>query len=327
MTVQYAGASFNARLGYSGRVAARPARRRVRDVDRADGAALAVSRAAVERAGLLDETLFLYVEDVEWSLRIRRAGFAVVFVPEARRAPQGLGVDRRPRVDDEPLLRHAQHDRRRRAPRAAAARRARRCGARSSSARISRRRCVASARARGGARGRSPAGATRAPAGLGQRSSRVDGLVRARRGVPREPRARARGRARDHSSGAASTSSTASAIAAGRAGRTAAPRRRPISGSDAGVRAGDRAAARHRLERRLPEALVERREDERRRASVAGRRARPSGRARAPRRRPAARRSRRRPSARAAAPAARGARARTPRTAARGSCAATRRAG
>ena len=82
-TVQYAGATFNARLGYSGRVATTGADV-LRDVDRADGAALAVSRAAVERAGLLDETLFMYVEDIEWSLRIRRAGFAVVFVPRAR---------------------------------------------------------------------------------------------------------------------------------------------------------------------------------------------------------------------------------------------------
>jgi len=31
----------------------------------------------------LDEELFAYVEDVEWSLRIRAAGFAVVFVPDA----------------------------------------------------------------------------------------------------------------------------------------------------------------------------------------------------------------------------------------------------
>ena len=44
---------------------------------------MAVSRAAIERAGLLDERLFLYVEDVDWSLRIRKAGFAVVFVPDA----------------------------------------------------------------------------------------------------------------------------------------------------------------------------------------------------------------------------------------------------
>jgi GT2 family glycosyltransferase len=81
--VQYAGATFNARLGYSGRVATSGAAV-LRDVDRADGAALAVSAAAATRAGLLDETLFMYVEDVEWSLRVRRAGFAVVFVPGAR---------------------------------------------------------------------------------------------------------------------------------------------------------------------------------------------------------------------------------------------------
>ncbi len=82
VTVQYAGASFNARLGYSGRVVTTAAAT-VRDVDRADGAAFAVSKAAAEHAGLLDETLFLYVEDVDWSLRIRRAGFAVVVVPQA----------------------------------------------------------------------------------------------------------------------------------------------------------------------------------------------------------------------------------------------------
>ena len=34
--------------------------------------------------GLLDDALFLYVEDVDWSLRMRAAGFAVVLVPDAR---------------------------------------------------------------------------------------------------------------------------------------------------------------------------------------------------------------------------------------------------
>lgn len=82
-SVQYAGARFNARIGYSGRVQTSGADE-LRDVARADGAALAVSRAAVERAGLLDEDLFAYVEDVEWSLRIRSAGLAIVFVPDAR---------------------------------------------------------------------------------------------------------------------------------------------------------------------------------------------------------------------------------------------------
>jgi GT2 family glycosyltransferase len=81
-SVQYAGATFNARLGYSGRVSTRrlPG---LRDVGRADGAALAVSRDAVERAGYLDDSLFMYVEDVDWSLRMRAAGFAVVLVPDA----------------------------------------------------------------------------------------------------------------------------------------------------------------------------------------------------------------------------------------------------
>ena len=56
----------------------------MRDVESATGAAMAVSRTALERVGLLDEELFAYVEDVEWCLRIRRAGFGVVFVPGAR---------------------------------------------------------------------------------------------------------------------------------------------------------------------------------------------------------------------------------------------------
>jgi GT2 family glycosyltransferase len=87
-SVQYAGARFNKWLGYSGRVRTNGPNE-LRDVARADGSALAVSRAAVEQAGLLDEQLFAYVEDVEWSLRIRRAGFGVVFVPDARARHKG----------------------------------------------------------------------------------------------------------------------------------------------------------------------------------------------------------------------------------------------
>jgi GT2 family glycosyltransferase len=95
-TVQYAGARFRAWLGWSGRQTGygRPgaATNSGGDVDRADGAAMAVSRAAVERAGLLDEELFAYVEDVDWSLRIRRAGLAVVHVPAARVRHKGSGA-------------------------------------------------------------------------------------------------------------------------------------------------------------------------------------------------------------------------------------------
>lgn len=82
--VQYAGARVP-RWGYGrGRSLSS-----LGDTDRADGAAMAVSRAAFVRAGPLAEELFAYVEDVEWSLRIRRAGFAVVFVPDARIVHKG----------------------------------------------------------------------------------------------------------------------------------------------------------------------------------------------------------------------------------------------
>ena len=45
---------------------------------------MAISREAIETVGLLDEDLFAYVEDVDWALRIRRAGMKVVFAPGAR---------------------------------------------------------------------------------------------------------------------------------------------------------------------------------------------------------------------------------------------------
>ena len=82
----YAGAGFHPYLGRSRhRGFGRPdAPGALEDTERATGAAMAVSRAAIEEVGLLDEELFLYTEDLEWSLRIRNAGFAVVYVPAAR---------------------------------------------------------------------------------------------------------------------------------------------------------------------------------------------------------------------------------------------------
>ena len=82
----YAGAGFDPVLGRSrhegfGRPDEPGA---LEDTIRATGTGMAVSRTAIDAAGLLDEELFLYAEDLEWSLRIREAGFAVVYVPEAR---------------------------------------------------------------------------------------------------------------------------------------------------------------------------------------------------------------------------------------------------
>lgn len=49
----------------------------------AHGAAMLVSRAVVEQAGTLDESFFLYYEELDWSMRILRAGFQIYYQPEA----------------------------------------------------------------------------------------------------------------------------------------------------------------------------------------------------------------------------------------------------
>ncbi|MBI4568418.1 MAG: glycosyltransferase family 2 protein [Planctomycetes bacterium] len=71
-----------------------------RRVTFASGCALLVAADAVRRVGLLDETLAMYGEDADWSLRFAAAGYAMEYAPEAvvlhkggssarRRSPDG----------------------------------------------------------------------------------------------------------------------------------------------------------------------------------------------------------------------------------------------
>ena len=193
--VQWAGQRVGLRTGYSGR----PRGHGQPDgfafsvegrTDRAVGALMAVSREAIERAGLLDDDLFAYVEDVDWSLRIREAGFECVFVPAARAVARAERFDRRRGVDRDRLLRHAEHDRR---VRAALAVRCRRDGAAAGvRARRVPRACRAGAAVgRGGAGGagwvaRRAGGAARSAERV--RRALVDLGGRSRGGGPREPR-------------------------------------------------------------------------------------------------------------------------------------------
>lgn len=55
----------------------------LREVDYVIGAAMALRREVVERIGLLDEGFFLYFEDTDYCYRARRAGFRVVYAPQA----------------------------------------------------------------------------------------------------------------------------------------------------------------------------------------------------------------------------------------------------
>lgn len=87
--VWYAGARYDARLPYNGRqegygqpatvIATEPY-----PTGRLSGAAVLVPVRVLERVGLLAADLFLHMEDVEWSLRMRAAGFGLWVVPAAR---------------------------------------------------------------------------------------------------------------------------------------------------------------------------------------------------------------------------------------------------
>ena len=54
------------------------------DSDYVTGCALLMRRAAIELVGLLDESFFLYWEDVDWSCRARQRGYKLLVVPTAR---------------------------------------------------------------------------------------------------------------------------------------------------------------------------------------------------------------------------------------------------
>lgn len=57
---------------------------KARPVDFINGCGLMIARKAIKRVGLLDERYFMYWEEADWCVRVRRAGFSVHFEPEAR---------------------------------------------------------------------------------------------------------------------------------------------------------------------------------------------------------------------------------------------------
>jgi GT2 family glycosyltransferase len=54
-----------------------------RQVDWVSGACMMVRRAAIERVGGMDEQFFMFNEDVDWCRRMKLAGWAVSYVPDA----------------------------------------------------------------------------------------------------------------------------------------------------------------------------------------------------------------------------------------------------
>ncbi len=52
------------------------------EVDSVVGAYMQVRREALEAVGLLDETFFMYGEDLDWAFRIKSAGWKIVYHPQ-----------------------------------------------------------------------------------------------------------------------------------------------------------------------------------------------------------------------------------------------------
>jgi GT2 family glycosyltransferase len=87
--IWFAGAEYDPRRGHQGRQRGYGERDDGRyggtwESDRACGAAMLIPRAALDRVGLLEDDLFAYAEDVEWSLRARERGLRIYVVGASR---------------------------------------------------------------------------------------------------------------------------------------------------------------------------------------------------------------------------------------------------
>lgn len=66
--------------------------RGVAEVDASSGTAMLVPASVVRQVGLLDEDLFLYIEDVDWALRMRRSAGKRTYVAYEARLWHGLAA-------------------------------------------------------------------------------------------------------------------------------------------------------------------------------------------------------------------------------------------
>ena len=75
---------------------------KTKEVDWVTGAALMIKGDVLSKAGFMDEGLFMYMDEVEWAYRIKKAGYKVVFYPKAQIIHLGWGSSKSGRR--EPIL-------------------------------------------------------------------------------------------------------------------------------------------------------------------------------------------------------------------------------
>lgn len=70
---------------------------RLRAVEWVSGCAILVRRTAIEQAGMLDQDYFIYWEETEWCIRIGRAGWKILSVPQAHVWHKGVQRNYQPK--------------------------------------------------------------------------------------------------------------------------------------------------------------------------------------------------------------------------------------
>lgn len=91
---------FREHFGGSGYVRRSPDK--IGPVDWVMGAALMFRREVADKAGLMDERIFMYMDEVEWCYRIKKTGGKIMFYPEAEIIHLGGGSSKTGRKD--PIL-------------------------------------------------------------------------------------------------------------------------------------------------------------------------------------------------------------------------------
>jgi GT2 family glycosyltransferase len=55
-----------------------------REIDYASGCCILTSKEVIGKAGILDDSYFMYTEDADWCMRVRRAGYKIMYEPQAK---------------------------------------------------------------------------------------------------------------------------------------------------------------------------------------------------------------------------------------------------
>lgn len=77
----------------------------IHEIEACSGAAMIVRASLLDEVGLLDETFFMYAEDLDWCRRFRAAGYKIIFFPHStiihHKYKSGRGKEERSRIEDQ----------------------------------------------------------------------------------------------------------------------------------------------------------------------------------------------------------------------------------